>query len=216
VPRLRTKPLFDEEFQLSRDSTRPAAGFGSVNVLMPPGRYTVRLTVNGTQYTQPLTVLKDPHDGATLADIHEQFVALSAIQRDHRAAADMLETIERVRAKLQAVPATDAAVKSAGDSLEKKFIAVEWRIVDPRLTGRGQDEVRWPVRLGGQLSYLASGIDDSDFRPTQQQRDVAAVLAKETRDVRAALDVLLSRDLTAFNQALRTKGMATIDVQPVP
>jgi photosystem II stability/assembly factor-like uncharacterized protein len=216
TPRMRTKPINDEEFQLGRDSTRAAPGFGSVNVLMPPGRYTVRLTVNGKQYSQPLRMLKDPNSAGTLADVRTQFAALTDIQRDHRAAADMLDAIERARVKLQGLAADSAApsdIRGDAKTLEQKFIEVETRIVDPRLTGRGQDEVRYPARLAGQLAYLASGIDDADFAPTAQQREVATVLDRQTRDTYAALQALISKDLAAYNARLRAKGLPTIDVQ---
>ena len=218
--RMRTKPMYNDAFELDSTGTRSAPGFGNVTVLMAPGRYTVRLTVNGRQQSQPLTVLKDPNSHATLADILDQTRALLAIQRDHGAAAEMLNTIENVRAQMQAMrgqlaDGAGADVRAAGDSLERKFMDVESRIVDLRMTGRGQDEVRWPVRLAGQLSYLANGLDDSDFAPTTQQREVAGILAKETRDVHAALQALMTRDLPNHNAMLRSKGLKTIDV-PFP
>jgi photosystem II stability/assembly factor-like uncharacterized protein len=217
--RLRTKPMFNEEFELTADGTRPAPDGGSLTVLMPPGRYTVRLIVNGTQYIQPLEVRKDPSSAATLAEIHDQFRSLIAIQRDVGAVNEMLNTIESVRSQIQAVKrqtATDGAaadVRSAGDSLERKFMDVEQRMIDLRMTGRGQDGVRWPVRLAGQLGYVASGIASSDFAPTAQHREVAGILAKETRDVHAALRALMTRDLSNYNSMLRGRGLKTIDVE---
>jgi len=44
---------------------------------------------------------------------------------------------------------------------------------------------------------------------------VAGILAKETRDVHAALQGLMSKDLANFNAMLRAKGLKTIDV-PLP
>jgi hypothetical protein len=217
--RLRTKPLFNEEFELNADGTRAAPDGGSMTVLMPPGRYTVRLIVNGTPYTQPLEVRKDPSSAATLAEIHDQFRTLIAIQRDIAAVSEMLNTIESVRSQIQAVKrqtATESAaadVRSAGDSLERRFMDVEQRMIDLRMTGRGQDGVRWPVRLAGQLGYVASGIASSDFAPTAQHREVAGILAKETRDVHAALRALMTRDLSNYNSMLRGRGMKTIDVE---
>ncbi|HEY8174955.1 MAG TPA: hypothetical protein VIF32_04635 [Gemmatimonadaceae bacterium] len=216
--RLRTKPMYNEEFELNADGTRSAPDGGAMSVLMPPGRYTVRLSVGGTAYTQPLVVRKDPSSAATLAELHDQLRTLLAIQRDVAATAEMLNTIESVRAQVQALKkqtANDAAtadVRNAGDALEQKFMDVEGRIIDLRMTGRGQDGVRWPVRLAGQLSYVAGTIDDSDFAPTTQQREVAGILAKETRDVHAALQGLMSRDLANYNSMLRARGLKTIEV----
>jgi len=220
--RMRTNPLFNDQFPLGPAGNRAAPGFGGITVLMPPGRYTVRLIVNGTPYTQPLEVRKDPNNFATLAEILAQTRALMAIQRDHAAAAEMVNTIESVRAQIQALrtqlasAAATADVRNAGDSLEQKFMDVEERLLDLRMTGRGQDGVRWPVRLGGQLAYLAGTISASDHAPTAQQKEVAAVLAKETRDVHAALQAILSKELANYNSMLRGRNLKTIDVELRP
>jgi photosystem II stability/assembly factor-like uncharacterized protein len=217
-PRMRTKPMNDAEFTMDADGTRTAPGFGTLAVLMPPGHYTVRLTVGGQSFTQPLDVLKDPNTTVTEADIRASAGLLTTVQRDMNTATDMLNTIESVRAQVQAIAAqvandaAMAAVRTGGDSIEQKFIGVERDIVDPRMTGRGQDEVRYPVKLGGQLNYLAGGIAASDFAPTSQQQAVDQVLAKQTRDTRAALQALVQGDLAKFNALLRSKGLKTIDV----
>jgi hypothetical protein len=127
----------------------------------------------------------------------------------------MLHSIEAVRSQIvtmNATASTPADVRAAGDSVDRKFIDVEQTIVDLRLTGRGQDEVRWPVQLGGQLSYLAGGIGASDFAPTAQQRSVNDILVKQMRDTRRALEQVMNKDLQAFNALLRARGLKTIDV----
>ena len=220
APRLKTKPLHNEEFEMGSDGTRAAPGFGNFNILMPPGRYTVRLTVNGTPYTQPLEVRKDPNNLATLADIRDQVRLLSSMQRDHAAATEMVKTMEDVRAQLQVLQGTlpnssaVAEIRAANDSIMDKFTDLEGRILDLRMTGRGQDGVRWPVQLAGQIGYLAGTVASSDFAPTTQQREVAALLAKETRDVHAALQALMTKDLAEHNARLRARGLKTIDVPP--
>jgi hypothetical protein len=217
-PRMRTKPLNNAEFTMAPDGTRPAPGFGTLSVLMPPGRYTVRLAAGGQTPTQPLEVRKDPNSPVTLADIQASANLLTSMQGDMNAATDMLNTIESVRAQIQSLgtqSATPADVKSAGDSVERKFMTVEGNLIDLRLSGRGQDEVRYPARLGAQLNYLAGGISASDFTPTTQQREVNQVLAKQGRDTRAALQALIQNDLAKFNALLRSKGLKTIDAGSV-
>jgi photosystem II stability/assembly factor-like uncharacterized protein len=215
---MRTKPMFDEEFELSAEGTRPAAGFGNgFGVLMPPGKYSVKLTIAGESYTQLLEVRKDPSSRATIVEIAAKTRALLALQRDHAAASEMLNTIENVRAQIQAMKkqlandASAADIRATGDALEQKFMDVEGRLTDLRLTGRGQDGVRWPTKLGGQLDYLA-GTLDSDFGPTAQQREVGAVLAKQTRDTHTLLTALLNKELVDHNNMLRAKGLKTIEV----
>ncbi|HKN67187.1 MAG TPA: hypothetical protein VJW73_12985 [Gemmatimonadaceae bacterium] len=213
-PRLRTKPVNDPDFAMARDGTRDTPGFGTIAVLMPPGRYTVKLTANGQSFTKPVEVLRDPNQAETLADIKASSDALLALQRDHKAAAEMLGTIENVRAQLESLGSTSGAtadIRQAGDTLEHRFMAVEGQLVDLRLTGHGQDEVRYPVQAAGQISWLAGGIGASDFTPTSQQREVQGILAGKIRDTRSALDRLLQRDLASFNALLKGKGLKPID-----
>jgi hypothetical protein len=204
----------DAEFEMARDGTRDAAGFGTIAVLMAPGRYTARLTANGQTLTQSFDVLKDPNQAETIAEIKAATDALLALQRDHQSAAEMLGTIENVRAQLESLgreSATTADIRQSGDTLERKFMTVEGQLIDLRLTGRGQDEVRYPVMAAGQLSWLANGIGASDFAPTSQQHEVQGILNTKVRDTRSALDRLLQRDLAAFNGLLKAKGVKTID-----
>jgi hypothetical protein len=126
----------------------------------------------------------------------------------------MLGTIENVRAQLESLgneSGVTTDIHQAGDTLEHKFMTVEGQLIDLRLTGHGQDEVRYPVQAAGQINWLAGGISASDFTPTSQQREVQSLLATKIRDTRSALDRLLQRDLASFNAMLKAKGLKTID-----
>jgi hypothetical protein len=79
------------------------------------------------------------------------------------------------------------------------------------MTGRGQDEVRWPVKLGGQLSYLAAGVGASDFTPAAQQGEVQQLLANRVKETRGSLDRLMQRDVAEFNRLLNGRGMKAIE-----
>ena len=218
-PRMRTKPVNDPDFRMNADGTRNAPGFGTLSVLMPPGKYSVKLTVDGQSYTQPLTVLRDPNQRETEADIVASTNLLKSIQADMNTAAEVLGTTESARAQILAlgedIRSKAAELRPLADSVEQKFMTVGANVVDPRLTGRGQDEVRYPVKIGGQLNWLAGGVSASDFTPASQQRDVAGILAKQTRDTRDALQKLVAGDLARLNAQLRAKGLKTIDLGTV-
>ncbi len=209
--RLRTRPMYNAEFQMDRDSTRSAPGLGRFSVLMPPGSYTVKLTVDDQSSTQPLLVRRDPNSGATEQDVRAATDMLLALQSDMSAVAEMLGTIESVRLQLLHVAGSPPELRSAADALEQKFIALEQNIVDLRMTGRGQDEVRWPVKLGGQISYLAGGVGASDFTPAAQQREVQQLLANRVKETRGSLDRLMQSDVAEFNRLLNGRGMKTIE-----
>lgn len=217
-PRMRTKPQFDDAFSLSADGTRDAPGFGTISVLLPPGRYTVHLVADGQSFSQPLEVRKDPGSAVSDEELRANVQLQLTMQGELSASADMLNTMETVRAQVGTLNAqvandrSNADIRAGADSLEQKFMALEAKLQDLRMTGRGQDAVRWPVRLGGQLSYVAANVASSDFAPTAQQKEVQLALEKQFRDDRAALGLLIERDLKSFNDRLRAKNLKTIDV----
>jgi hypothetical protein len=139
------------------------------------------------------------------------------VQADMNTSAEMLLTIESVRAQLDSLAAqiggsaSMADVRVQSDSLGHKFMTTEGNLVDLRMTGRGQDGVRYPAKIGTQLTYLAGGVAASDFAPATQQQKVGQVLAKQVRDTHAALQSLINTDLAKFNTLLRSRGLKTID-----
>jgi hypothetical protein len=83
-------------------------------------------------------------------------------------------------------------------------------LIQLRLTGQGQDAVRWPPKLLAKINYLAGGLASGDFGPTKQQREVQALLKQQLTAVRQRLDAVLSQDLTAFNKLLTDNNIKPI------
>src|ERR1041385_4526112 len=127
-PRMRTKPTYDAEFTMDADGTRAAPGFGNIAVEMPPAQSTVRLTVDGTTLTQPLTVLKDPMSRTPDTEIAASVAALLKLQAELNNTADMLNTIESARSQIQSLAASNPGIKASADSMEQKLLAVEAHI----------------------------------------------------------------------------------------
>src|SRR5260370_4409491 len=64
-------PAFTHSFEINANpGLTPPSPDGP---LVPPGVYTVRLTVAGKRYTQPVTVVNDPRSPATVADVRAQY-----------------------------------------------------------------------------------------------------------------------------------------------
>jgi photosystem II stability/assembly factor-like uncharacterized protein len=213
--RARTSPLHADWVQVPADG-RVMPGMGRLSILLPPGRYTVKLTVDGRDFTQPLELRKDPSSGGSEREIQEQQPLLAAIYDDVNVVAEMINRIEATRVQLQSLSrsiANDRAladVRTAAGALEQKFIAVEDELVQLRLTGGGQDGVRWPAGLGSKLTRLAGTIASSDWGPTAQQREAHTELRQEVQTHRAQLDTLLQRDLAEFNQLLRRRNVRNL------
>jgi photosystem II stability/assembly factor-like uncharacterized protein len=230
--RMRTSPAYAPEIGLNPEGWRPAPGAARMSILLPPGNYTVKLLVGGRELSQPLTVKKDPNSTGTEADIAAQTEMLSELRRNLDSAADMVNRIEIIRSQLNSIttilsaPRVDsrpsdgssepgsstqyADLKSAANSLDTKLIEIEEELIQRKLTGQGQDTVRWPPKLITKISYLASGLSGADFPPTNQQREVHGLFKQQLASLRTRLDEVLSRDVSAFNRRLQENRIPNV------
>jgi photosystem II stability/assembly factor-like uncharacterized protein len=214
--RLRTSPAYAPEVRVGPDGWRASPEGGRMSILMPPGTYTVKLSAGGQEMTQPLTVRKDPNSAGSETDIQTQVAMLMDIRQDLEKTADMVNLLEVIRAQIADVTALTAgdkdaaAIRQAADALEKKLLAVEDQLIQRKLTGQGQDGVRWPVQLVGKISYLGGNVATADFPPTSQAREVHQEFKKRIAKLQSELDDALSRDLGAFNKMLRDRGLGGI------
>jgi hypothetical protein len=168
--------------------------------------------------TQPLVVLKDPNSGGSDAEVKAQATLAKGIQRDLDSTVTLINRLEVVRGQLAALrtvldadsSSSRGDVRTNADSLDRKLLAIERKLFQTRVTGRGQDQLRWPFRLAEQLSYLGQEIGGSDFGPTQSQRDVAQLLRAQLESIGIEARQVLERDVVAFNEMLRVKKLENI------
>lgn len=213
--RLFTSPLYAPHL-IAPPNGRVAPGTGQLAILAAPGRYTVTLAAGGDEQRQPLEVRKDPNSGGTEGDIEAQTRALVALRTDMNDGADAVQRIEAVRVQLEAIAKVvdDAEVRRAADALLQQFVDLEQNLVDLRLTGTGQDGVRFGSRLLGKLSYLANGMASSDHRPTDQHLEVQGILGGELKRHLGALDALIANQLATFNNLLKSRNVPNVIVRP--
>ena len=145
-----------------------------------PGRYTVRLTVDGRTFTRALSVAMDPRVAASPRALQRQLAlalrVVDALRRDSTA----LAALRGVRADIgRARPqagAGAAALASQLDSLDRRAGALE----------SGDASL---ARLNGQLVELYGVIEGADVEPTTQVeaavRDWLGVLGTRQAEQRA-------------------------------
>ena len=209
--RLRTSPSYAPDVKLNAEGWRPLPEGGRMTVLVPPGSYTVKLTVDGQEVgSQSLTVLKDPNDGTTEADIQKQTAMLFDLRKDLESAADVVNQIETMRAQLTKLRADHADVKGAADDFEKKLTDIEDGLIQRKYSGQGQDTTRFPGKMIGKMTYLGGGIANGDFAPNKQQQEVHAMFKAQLADLRKRLDGVVSTDLGNFNRMLRDKNIGNV------
>jgi hypothetical protein len=209
--RLLTSPLYAEHI-VAGPQGRTAPGTSRLSILMAPGMYSVRLTVDGTTQTQPLEVRKDPNSGGTDAEIAAQVKLLAGIKQQLNEAGSAVHRVESVRLQLQQVQrlSTDAEVVRAIRAVDAKLLEVEMKLVDLRQTGQGQDGVRFGSMLISKMGYLANGMSSSDFTPTTQHVEVDGILREQLKQHLAAIDGVLASELAPLNVQLDAKGLPKV------
>ena len=217
----RSSPVSAPDIRVGPDGIRESeggfgAGGGGLAILQAPGTYTVKLSVGGHDYTQPLRVLKDPHAGGTEADLAAQQQFLLSVRRDLDQAVEAVNNAEIVRAQINNVKnlmQDNAELRKAADDLDQKVAGAEGTLVELRATGRGQDTVRWASKLVQKLGYLANGLQSADFKPTNQQVAVQKDLEDRLKNSQGQLTDVLNREVAAFNDMLRRANMPPISAQ---
>ena len=145
-----------------------------------PGAYTVRLTVDGKSYSQPLTVKMDPRVQISAAGLklqHDIGVRMNdAISRDFAALSQVRERRGLLRTQREgAKPGEIADSLAALDSL---LLGIE--------SGTRGGTAESLVRLNGELAAILDTVEGADAEPTTQVVSVAA-------DLERALTAVLSR-----------------------
>jgi hypothetical protein len=209
---LRTKPLYADWMPLPE--TFRTSG-PRVSITEPPGTYSVTLLVGDREFTQPLTVRKDPNSEGSLVDIRAQVALARELRSDLDTTAKMINRIELVRRQLHDLKSIlsdreDAEViNDATDELDQKLIDLESNLLQLKSTRRG-DGVRWPAMLAQRIGYLAGTIQTADFPPTDAQRQVHQALRERLVLYQGQFDELMSTDLPAFNRMLQERSVPPI------
>ena len=188
---------------------------GTVEMLagprVPPGRYQVRLTVNGRSLTQPFEVAKDPRVAATDADLRDAYglakKAHDLLNRTH----DAVLRLRDVRGQLDAWAGRAPSLKDAARSLAAKLSAIEGELI----TVKSDDPRMFPSRLNTRLATVVTLVEYSDAAPTAALRDLCDNLALRTEMELAKLDRCLTDDVAAFNTACRDAGVAAVVPKPL-
>lgn len=194
--------------------------------LAVPGVYTVTLSADGKQATQKLTVLKDPHSGGSQQGIAATVALQLKIRKDVNQVAASVNQIERIRKRLEDQEAQLAGhpqmawVVRASRHLDQQLQGVEDQLFQKTLADDDLKTFRAPMKL--YLKYLwlygalgdgvGDTVGDPDFPPTDQEVQVYQLLHQRLEDVLTQYRQVLRKDVPAFNEELKAKGLGNVIV----
>ncbi len=225
--------IWDEPRFRGKDS-RPVTHWGieggQVGPIVAPGKYTLRLTVNGQTFTQPLTILKDPHAPSTDADIDASVKTLLRIRDDITHTSDMVNRIEWMRKQLEDVNAMLADQKSKADlrksvqQMDQKMQSVEFKLL-AREQANSDDKYYTDaykvylnlIWLNGEVGTGAGDVaGGADFAPTPASLEVLQSIEKSLSEATADYQNLMTQQLPAFDRTLTQQGITPLTAAMPP
>jgi len=177
-----------------------------------PGRYQVRLTVDGKPLTQPAEIRLDPRVGNIAAgDLQKRFALASEIRGDVSRANEGILLIRGVKAQIadRLARTKDAGVIASANALKGRLEAVEQRLYQVENRSE-QDPLNYPIQLNNKLAALGRIVESSLSAPTDQSYAVHADLKRRLDVELAALEAALSADLPTLNKQLAKAKLPAI------
>ena len=181
-----------------------------------PGTYTVKLTVAGRSYTQPLTVKMDPRVRTRPEGLAQQFElsmeTYEGMGRTHQA----LEQLRQLRKEVQdrRQRAEKGPVADALTALDEKAAALEGTgPARRRRGGRGPAEPSL-TRLQGELSTLLEVLQGADAAPTSQAVTAAGAAQRTLTRLLERWQELQTKDVKDVNEQLRKAKLPLLSTRP--
>jgi len=215
-------PVFTHSYEINANpGLTPASPEGP---LAPPGGYTLKLTVGGKSYTQPVTVRNDPRSPASAADVAAQHALEMKILGGVRTAWDGYHQVAALRAAIagdtgSAVP---AEVVAAAKTLDSALAAVGGNPEARGFGGFGRAGPPPPptfVAVHGNLVRQLGTLENGDLAPTEAMRAAWRAGCGDLKKVVMTWGTFngATGALAAFNAVLKKNNLTAITpASPVP
>ena len=175
-----------------------------------PGRYSLKLTVDGAVYTQPLTLRIDPRVKTPAAALQEQATLSVAMYDGVRSTASQWAQVKSLRAQLKTRrAAAKAELQPALDSLDAELAKFD-----------GAQGASSFGALQSQLLSVMEVLQSGDGVPTSQAVAAANALGKTLTGLTAKWGGFVKTAVPAMNSRLSAAGMEPLKIEsgglPVP
>ena len=201
-------------------AARPGfGGWGKSGMWAVPGQYTVKLIVDGTTYSQPLTLKMDPRVKTTLADLQAQFDLDRQVAAARGEVARALKEITSVEKQIRALHSqveNNSELMKAADGVAAQLAATRGpeSSANPDFSGVGapSEDFSSLRYLSNALSQLEHVVESADVAPTP---DARAAFQQISELLKSRLDEwrnIRQKDLPHLNELLRQAHVP--EIQP--
>jgi len=215
VEEKRFRETWDREGWYPMLSWGTFGGFRGIKVA--PGKYTITLTVAGQEFSQELTVLKDPRSEGTIEDIQELVKMQLELREDINRVTAMVNSMEWMRKQLNDIKHIlkdnnmASTVIPAVIEFDGKIAAIENEILQSYSREGDSKSFRFPNLLYSKLSVLAGDVAENvDFSPNKQQQEVHQLLKDQITTYSDKFQELLMNELPEFNTMLQVNNISGI------
>jgi len=176
-----------------------------------PGRYQVRLIVDGKTLRQPIVLKRNPLHEATDADLLAQQNLALQIRDKLTEANNAIVQIRGIKTQVteRLAKSSDDKLKSTGDRLSGNLSGVEENVYQVR-NQSGQDPLNFPIKVNNRLASLLGVVSRSDARPIASALPIFEDLKSELKVETDHLQKIMITDLPAFNAELKRLGLDPI------
>jgi photosystem II stability/assembly factor-like uncharacterized protein len=188
------------------------AGDPTVGPTAPLGRYSVRLTADGTNLAQPFTINKDPRlTTVTAADIQAEFRLSTQVVNATSSADQAVITINACTSQVdaRAAQAGSASITQAAQTLDGQLGAVRDALWQSQIKAP-EDPLKYPIMLNDKIDGLLFVIESADGRPTAQTYTVFNLLSGQLNTQLSTLTQITGTDVPAFNTLLAQAGLQPV------
>jgi hypothetical protein len=181
---------------------------------VPPGMYTVKISMGAWSQTQTFHLGADPRYQPTMTDA-EGLAQLKMAQEVGGWCKNLYDSLAKIRdAKQQAkdIAEKTPAVAAAAKTLTDKLLAVEGDMT--QLQGEaGQDSLNFPGRFDNQITALYSSMANLERKAGTAVLERYADLKPEYEKIAARWNAALTTDIATFNAAATKAGATGIVIK---
>lgn len=186
-----------------------------------PGKYKVRLTVNGNAMEQEFEILKDPRISSTQEDLQAQFEFLMKVRDKVSEANQGVIDIRKIKEDLGFLKSkigNDPQFKSLSD-LVKQFeeeLTTHENNIHQTKNRSVQDPLNYGIKMNNRLAHLMVEQAQGDFRPTEQGEEVRQALTKLVDEELSRLRSTIDKNVDRVNNLAKEKGVEVVMIKKNP